>query len=128
MGNGSIIANLTVKATDAAGNIYLNEYVAKTLPILAAAPNVSRYTQLIPTTSGGTALDIGAVSTNGVRWLQNLDAANFIDVGIKQGGVFYPSIRLLAGEAWPIRVTPGITLYALADTASVVLKCPMMDA
>jgi hypothetical protein len=129
MANGSVIANLTVKATDAAGNIYINEYVAKTLTINAAAISVSRYTTAVTNAAQGVALDLGDVVTNGVCWLQNTHATAYIDVGVRDGGgTFLPLIRLLAGEAWPIRVTPGVTPYAKASVASAVLKQPIMEA
>jgi hypothetical protein len=68
-----------MRAVDANNAIYINESVVKTITLNASSPNVSRYTQLIPTTAGGTALDLGSVVTNGCAWLQNMDSANYVD-------------------------------------------------
>lgn len=127
MANGSVLTNFSMKATDAAGITYINEASSKTITINAAAPNVSKFTQSIPTTAAGTALDLGSVAANGVCWLQNCDAANYVEVGVQVSGAFYPLIKLKAGEAWPIRVSTGVTPYARANTSAVVLKQPIMD-
>lgn len=61
------------------------------------------------------------ISTLGVIVLQNLDSANFVDVGPESGGTIVPLIRLKAGESWAFRAKPGVVLRAQADTASVKL-------
>jgi hypothetical protein len=122
-----IVANLTLKVTKG-GIVYVNESVANNLTLNTAAPNVSRYTTTASTNATGTALDVSLLTTNGVCWLQNCSTNNFVDVGVQDATTnFLPLIRLKAGEAWPIRITPGVTPYARANTAAVVLKQPIID-
>jgi hypothetical protein len=81
--------------------------------------------------SGGTAgvaLTIPAgVTTNGWVIGRNLDATNFIEVGIQQGGVFYPLVRANAGEPFLFRLAQGITPYARANTAAVDLEYNVLN-
>lgn len=122
-----IQANFVMKVSKG-GVTYINEASAKTLTLAAAAPSVSRYTVTATTAAQGVALDLGDVAVNGICWLENTDATNYCDVGVRDGGgTFIPLIRLLPGEAWPIRVTPGAAPYAKAHTASVILKQPLID-
>ena len=122
-----IVANLTLKVTKG-GVIYVNEYVANTLTLNANAPNVSRYTTTASTNATGTALDVSLVATNGVCWFQNCSTNLSVDVGVQDVNTnFLPLIRLKAGEAWAVRITPGITPYARAIGGSVVLKQPIID-
>ena len=93
----------------------------------AAAPNVAGLTKSIPTTAAGTALGLGSVATNGVGYFVNTDAANYVELGIQQGGTFYPFLRLNAGEGFPVRVAQGVAPYARANTAAVVLEYAICD-
>jgi hypothetical protein len=123
-----ITASFVLKAVKG-GITYVNEAKNQSLTLTSAAPSVSRYTLTATTAAQGVALDLGAVAANGVCWLENTDATNYVDVGVRDGGgTFFPLVRLLAGEAWPIRVTPGAAPYAKANSASVVLKQPLIDA
>ena len=75
----------------------------------------------IPITTAGTALALGDVTTPGWAFFRNLDATNFIEIGIQQGGVFYPFLKLKAGDATACRL--GTTApYARANTAAARLE------
>jgi hypothetical protein len=88
-----------------------------------AGSNYSVNTQTIPTTAGGTALVIAAgVATLGVARIKNLDLVNYITIGIVVSAAFYPVVKLKAGELYSLRLVPGVTYYALANTASVQLE------
>jgi hypothetical protein len=121
-----ITANLTLKVTKS-GVIYMNEYVANSLTLNASSPNVGQYSATIPTTAAGTALNLGSVAANGVFWFQNCDATNYVEVGVQVSGTFYPFIKLKAGEAWAGRLGTGVVPYARSNTASVILKHPIID-
>lgn len=87
----------------------------------------SRNTQSIPTTAAGTALSIAAaVGTAGFSFFRNLDATNFVEIGVQVGGTFYPVIKLKAGEYGVCRFSV-LTLYARADTAAVLLDFSMVE-
>lgn len=120
-----IVANLTLKVTKSSV-VYLNESVANALTLNAAVPNVSQYTLTVTTNTAGTAFVLGNVLTNGVCWLQNCDT-NWVDIGVAPASTFYPLIRLKPGEAWPLRITPGITPYARSTVTNVVIKSIIID-
>jgi hypothetical protein len=83
----------------------------------------------IPTTAGGTAINLSALTTPGICRVMNLDATNFVTLGTYVGGTFNPFMELLPGETYVLRMsrTIGSTLRALADTASVVLLVECFD-
>jgi len=122
---GEITTNLTLRVMK--GSLNIQQVYAGSLTLTAAVPNVAGFTQIIPTTAAGTAIALGSVATNGVAWFQNVDAANYIEIGIQQGGVFYPLARLNYGEAWTFRLAQGIVPYARANTGSVVLAYLIFD-
>ena len=60
-------------------------------------------------TTGGTAITL-PVTTLGVAYIENTDTTNFFTVN--------SFMKVLPGEAWPLRLKPGITVTITADTAS----------
>lgn len=87
----------------------------------------SRNVQSIPTTAAGTALSIAAaVGTAGFAFFRNLDATNFVEIGVQVGGTFYPVIKLKAGEYGVCRFSV-LTLYARSDTAATLLDMSMIE-
>jgi hypothetical protein len=80
----------------------------------------------IPTTSAGTALNMGNVGTAGVAVFKNLDATYFIELGIQTGGVFFAFAKLKPGESFPIRLGTN-TPYARANTATCVLDYQILE-
>lgn len=63
-------------------------------------------------------LSFGDVATLGRAVFQNLDDTNYVTVGPKSGGVMVPFMRLNPdGEPNSMRLEPGITVRAQADTA-----------
>ena len=57
------------------------------------------------------------VSSEGVAVFQNLDATNFINVGPDSTGI-QNFLKIKAGEHCFLRLHPGITVKAKADTAA----------
>ena len=55
----------------------------------------------------------------GIMTVENIDPNNFLDIGLDVAAAFVPFARVLPGESYPIRLTPGIVLYGKADTAAV---------
>lgn len=64
----------------------------------------------------------GDITTLGWLVCKNLDAANFVTVGVSTGGAMYPFQRLEAGESSAFRLEPGIILRWKADTSSVKIQ------
>jgi hypothetical protein len=75
-------------------------------------------TQNIGTTH--EALGLGSLTTPGFAVFQNLDATNFIELGIDDTGTFEAFAKLKPGEIGMIRLTT-LAPYAKADTAAVDL-------
>lgn len=86
-------------------------------------------TQSIATTSTGTALAIaaGVAAAGGWAWFRNIDATNYVTIGVQVSGTYYPLVRLNAGEAAVFRLGV-ITPYAVANTAAVILEHDIMSA
>lgn len=83
----------------------------------------------IPTTAGGTAISLSALTTPGICRVMNMDATNFVSLGTYVGGTFTPFMEVLPGECFVFRMsrTVASTLRALADTAAVVLLVECFD-
>jgi hypothetical protein len=72
-------------------------------------------------------LNISAdIAAAGYCYLRNLDAENYVDIGVDVGGVFYPLLRLKAGEVAVVRFAIK-DIYALASTADVALEFWMIE-
>ncbi len=64
----------------------------------------------------------GDINTLGLLALKNLDAANFVTVGVSTGAAMYPFQRLEAGESSVLRLEPGVILRWKADTGAVKIQ------
>ena len=73
------------------------------------------------------ALVVTDITTLGVASFRNRDATNFVEIGVDVAATFYPLVRLNANESWIFRLSQGITLYAQADTAAVILDRDILD-
>lgn len=119
-----ISVNVTLSATK--GSISLNRPLSKSVDWTLARNSAA--VQNIPTTAAGTALTINAsVTTNGWGYFNNLDATNYVEIGIQQAGTFYPLARCKAGEPAMFRVAAGVTPYARANTAAVDLEFNILN-
>jgi hypothetical protein len=59
------------------------------------------------------------VTTLGWCWMKNLSDENYVDYGPKSAGAMVPFGRLKPGEIALLRLVPGITIRAQANTANV---------
>ena len=73
------------------------------------------------------ALPMGDVASAGVARLENVDATNYIEVGVVVSGTFYPLLKLKAGECYPTRFAPAATIYVKANTAAALLDYDLFD-
>jgi hypothetical protein len=100
--------------------------------ITMAGDQDSKITQSIPTTAGGTALAVNSgITSKGIFFFRNLEPedGNFVDVGVRDGSSnFIGMIRLMPGEFTVGRLKPSATIYALADTAAVLLEHRVIEA
>lgn len=69
----------------------------------------------------GDAINKGSITTPALAVFENLDANNYIEIGIQVTGTFYPFLKLLAGKQagpmWLGTTTP----YARANTGNIKL-------
>ena len=84
-------------------------------------------TQIVGTAAGGEAVLLGDITTAGCFIARNLDSTNYVELGIQNGGTFYPLLRLNAGEAMVARFAQSITPYARANTANVNLDIEILS-
>lgn len=97
-----------------------DQYASNSITANQATAALMRNVQSISNTAPAQALDLGSVVTPGFAVFQNLDATNYVDIGVYSGGSFYPFTRLKAGEQQMVRLSTNAP-YALANTASVSL-------
>jgi hypothetical protein len=78
--------------------------------------------QLVPTTSGGTAIPVSNLANIGLISIQNLDPTNYCDILTAVSGTAFA--RMLPGDPpFLFRWTPAVTAPALlAHTASVSVQ------
>jgi hypothetical protein len=55
-------------------------------------------------TGAGTSITLSALARPGLCRIQNLDATNFVQVGVWDGTNFFPMIELLPGESYVVRL------------------------
>jgi len=73
------------------------------------------------------ALALTDLTTLGVAFFRNRSATNYVQIGVDVDGTFYPLVRINPGEGWAFRLAQGITPYAQANTAAVVLQREILD-
>lgn len=82
----------------------------------------------VPTTAGGTNIPLGLTAPREAVF-RNLDATNFVTVGVVQGGTYRPFLHLGPGQWSAATLGMGPTeLFARADTAAVDLQYEVHDA
>ena len=71
----------------------------------------------IPTSAGGTALSLDGITTAtmGYAFFRNIDATNYIEIGVQVGGTFYALVKLKAGEVALLRMNQTNAPYARAN-------------
>lgn len=77
--------------------------------------------QNIATSAAGTALSLSGIAAGGWAYFTNLDATNYVEIGVQVAGTFYPVATILKGESAQFRIS-ALTLYARANTAAVDLE------
>jgi hypothetical protein len=110
---------LTVSLTLANGSL-ADSFAPGEQKITQTTKRMHKRVQAIPTTAAGTALDIGAVVTLGYGYARNLDANNYIEIGVQVAAAFYVFVKLKPGESSGFRFGTNAP-YARANTAAVDL-------
>jgi len=77
-------------------------------------------------TSSHEAILVTDVGTPGWAWFKNIDATNYVQIGVDVSATFYPFVKLLPGESCVLRL--GTTApYAKANTGAVKLQYLILD-
>ena len=74
------------------------------------------------------AVNVADLTNKGFALFTNLDATNFVEVGVEVSAAFYPFLKLLPGESSVVRLSPSVSLFAKADTAAVNLETYCFEA
>lgn len=82
--------------------------------------------QIIGTATAGEQLSMNDVTTAGTYHFCNTDATNYVEVGIQNGGTFYPLIKLKPGEVSIGRLSIT-SVYARANTSAVNLDYTVFE-
>lgn len=110
----TIALNSTLTAT------HLNMNLRASLQVTQSIERKWSYTQAVGTSEEVITIP-GDIATLGVAWFTNMDDTNYVDVGPEVGGALEEAFRLKAGESFPIRLVPGTTYRAKANTSAVDL-------
>src|SRR4051794_24623505 len=82
-----------------------------------------------PITTTAGAMDLSDVTTLGVGVFRNLDASNYVELGLFVSSVFYPFAKLAAGQGCTVPLgMANNALYAKANTATVNLEYRVYSA
>lgn len=114
---------ITVSASLAVakGSVASESLTVSALKATLAGVNFIKETQTIPTTAGGTAINLGGLASVGWMLIKNNDATNYVDIMSAVSGTAFA--RLLPGEICLLRLTPALTApAALAHTASTQIE------
>lgn len=78
---------------------------------------------------GTSAEDLVFTGLTAPRWVQlkNLDATNYVDIGMSDGGTLKALIQLRAGESCPFPLKPSTTVRAQANTAPINLSIMALE-
>lgn len=83
----------------------------------------------IAVSTSGVTVDLSELSTPALCVFKNLDATNFVEVGLYISTTFYPLFELLPGESYPLRLSRNVgTLRARANTAAINLVVEAFEA
>lgn len=96
------------------------------LAVTVSGSNFKRETQTIPTTAGGTEIDVSALTVP--RWcaIINRDPTNYVQILSAVSGTVIA--RLLPGEGMLLPLDPTVTApAALAHTASVQIEVLVIE-
>ena len=76
------------------------------------------------TTSEKTVSTYGELTTEGLIFVRNLDATNFVRLGFSTG-VY--GMKVKPGETFVFRLVPGATVYLIADTATCLVDIDVLE-
>jgi hypothetical protein len=98
----------------------------RTYQVDMAGTRFIRNVQAVGTTY--EAIVTGDLASAGVATFRNLDATNYIEIGLEVSAAFQPMLRLNSGESFgPVRLST-LNIFARANTAAVNLDSFIAEA
>jgi hypothetical protein len=110
----TIVVNATLTATHLGLSLRVSDQVTQ------AVERKWSYTQAIGTSEEAITIP-GDIATLGYASFTNMDATNYVTIGPDSGGAMVAAMRLKAGESAVLRLSPGASYRAQANTAAVNL-------
>ena len=104
------------------------------LPTKTVYANVDQATagKLCVILSAGTteaAITLTDLTAAGYALVRNLDATNYVELGVKPASTFYPLLKLMPGGAHQLICFAGsVAPYLKADTAACDVELDILDA
>lgn len=123
---GTIIASFTLSFTPTFAGSSPAALPLAAITVTVSGTNYKKQTQVIPTTAGGTPIDVSALVTP--RWCAfiNRDPTNYVEILNAVSGTLM--FRLLPGEGCMGPLDPSVSApAALAHTASVLLEMLIIE-
>jgi hypothetical protein len=62
----------------------------------------------ITATTSGTNVDLSGLTSPGLCWISNLDATNYVEVGIHDGALFHPLLEIPPGAGFPLYLSRNL--------------------
>jgi len=108
------------------GNLYRRKAPeSQSITLTASSPAVAAGVASIGF-AAHEAIPLGDVAAVGLAWFTNLDATNYVELGVQVTATFYPFVKLLPGESYCFRLGSSAP-YAQANTAAVKLEYEILD-
>jgi hypothetical protein len=99
------------------------------------APSQQSITQSTAKVTGGVvsvatsyaSISLAALSASGWGHFTNLDATNYLELGVEVSSAFYPLVRLGPGESMAFRLAQSVTLFGRANTGACLLDFEVLN-
>jgi hypothetical protein len=115
------MAEITITASGVVSNgNFRSSFAPGTISVTQNA--IGGHMPIIAVGTSEEVLSFGDIGTLGYVAFRNLDATNYVEIGPEASGALVSFIKLKAGNVAIMRLTPGITVRAKANTASVKLQ------
>lgn len=97
---------------------------SQTITLNTASPAMASGVMIAGTTY--EAVPLGDLTTPRLGYFKNLDATNYIEVGLEVSSAFYPFLRLKAGQHHPV-LLGATAIFVKANTAACKFEYKIHD-
>ena len=86
----------------------------------------------VSVTTSGVDIPLAQLATPGLARIKNLNATNYVTIGLWDSTTFFPLLELLPGEEYVMRLSraalTGQTIRAVAHVATCIIQFDAFDA